>query len=90
MSSPTHDHPGNGRATMQAVIVERLEALRAELMKGEARLRQLDEERGALRDQLLRIDGAITALTQLCEQPGVVAGESAESIATDRELAGQA
>lgn len=87
MSHAAHDHSENGRATMQAVIVERLEALRAELMKGEARLRQLDEERGVLRDQLLRIDGAITALTQLCEPPGALAADSAAPVSTDRELA---
>jgi hypothetical protein len=42
-----------------------LATLQSDLAKGEARLRQLDEERSRLRDQLLRIDGAITALVEV-------------------------
>lgn len=61
MASDAHT---NGDLT-RATIADRLSVLRSDLLKGEARLRQLDEERHALRDQLLRIDGAITALIQL-------------------------
>jgi hypothetical protein len=60
-----------------------VETLRAELMKGEARLRQLDEERAAVRDQLLRIDGAITALAELAEAASGPA-EAATTVAAAR------
>jgi hypothetical protein len=77
-----HAITNNGNLT-SAVIVERLSALRADLMKGQARLRELDEERGALRDQLLRIDGAITALTQLAEPTGAQASDVPQPVADD-------
>ena len=43
----------------------RLDALKAELALGERRLRALDMERRSLRDELLRIDGAIAVLEEL-------------------------
>jgi hypothetical protein len=46
-------------------VAERLSALKGDMTKGQARLRELDEERAALRDQLLRIDGAIRILAEL-------------------------
>lgn len=47
---------------------ERLVQLRAELEKGEHRLRQLDRERHEVRDTMLRITGAIRVLEELLEQ----------------------
>lgn len=44
---------------------ERLESLKEDFSKGTAELRAMDEARARLRDQLLRIDGAITALSAL-------------------------
>jgi septal ring factor EnvC (AmiA/AmiB activator) len=49
---------------------ERLVQLRAELEKGEHRLRQLDRERQEVRDTMLRISGAIRVLEELLEQSG--------------------
>jgi septal ring factor EnvC (AmiA/AmiB activator) len=49
---------------------ERLAQLRAELEKGEHRLRQLDRERNEVRDTMLRITGAIRVLEELMEQRG--------------------
>jgi len=49
---------------------ERLAQLRAELEKGEHRLRLLDRERQEVRDTMLRISGAIRVLEELLEQNG--------------------
>jgi hypothetical protein len=45
----------------------RLEELKRELALGEERLHTLDAEREMLRDTLLRLNGAIVALTELLE-----------------------
>jgi hypothetical protein len=47
---------------------ERIAQLRAELEKGEQRLRLLDRERQEVRDTMLRISGAIRVLEELLEQ----------------------
>ena len=46
---------------------ERLAQLRAELEKGEHKLRQIDRERQEVRDTMLRISGAIRVLEELLE-----------------------
>ena len=50
-------------------VARRLEELRSELRTGEERLRELDAERGRVRDTLLRIEGAILALQELGGTP---------------------
>ena len=52
---------------MQERLEERLAELRQELAIGEERLRALDTERELLRDTLLRLNGAIVALSELVE-----------------------
>ncbi len=47
---------------------ERLAQLRAELEKGQQRLRLLDQERQNVRDTMLRITGAIRVLEEMLEQ----------------------
>lgn len=47
---------------------ERLAQLRAELEKGQQRLRLLDQERQEVRDTMLRISGAIRVLEELLER----------------------
>ena len=49
---------------------ERLAQLRAELEKGQQRMRMLDRERQEVRDTMLRISGAIRVLEELLEQKG--------------------
>jgi hypothetical protein len=51
-------------------IQSRLDELRAEVVTGERRLAELRAEETGVRETLLRIDGAILALTQLLEVPG--------------------
>jgi hypothetical protein len=46
-------------------IEQRIEELRAELAAGERRLAELDAERAHVRDTMLRIEGALMALTEL-------------------------
>jgi hypothetical protein len=46
---------------------ERLAQLRAELEKGQQRLRMLDHERQDVRDTMLRISGAIRVLEEMLE-----------------------
>jgi hypothetical protein len=58
---------------MQERLEERLAELRQELAIGEERLRALDTERERLRDTLLRINGAIVALTELLDEGKVEA-----------------
>lgn len=50
-------------------IERRVEQLRAEMRAGEERLRELDAERARIRDTMLRIDGAIMALSELASRP---------------------
>lgn len=47
---------------------ERLAQLRAELEKGQQRLRLLEQERQNVRDTMLRITGAIRVLEEMLEQ----------------------
>jgi len=44
--------------------IERLQELRTEYASGQARLLELEEQRDGLRDQMLRIDGAIRVLEE--------------------------
>jgi hypothetical protein len=50
---------------MDDQIVERLEKLRVELLKGERQLEALERERQETRDTLLRISGAIQVLDEM-------------------------
>ncbi|HEX8067504.1 MAG TPA: hypothetical protein VF520_13380 [Thermoleophilaceae bacterium] len=59
-------------------VEERIEALKGELRGGEARVRELEAELARVRDTMLRIDGAILALTELLEPGG---GDSIEAAA---------
>lgn len=60
--------------------IERLQQLRSEYAAGETQLAQLDRHRDGVRDQLLRIEGAIRVLEeQLAE---------ASELAADRSSAG--
>lgn len=45
-------------------MIERLQQLRAEYAEGEARMAELQSERERVRDQMLRIDGAIRVLEE--------------------------
>ena len=47
------------------MFLQRLEELRNELAKGEQQLDRLDRERAALRDTVLRIQGAVQVLEEL-------------------------
>jgi hypothetical protein len=47
---------------------DRLAQLRAELEKGEHKLRLIDRERQEVRDTMLRISGAIRVLEEMLEQ----------------------
>lgn len=50
--------------------IERLQQLRSEYAAGEAQLTELDRRRDGVRDQLLRIEGAIRVLEeQLADSP---------------------
>lgn len=49
-------------------LQQRLEALRAEFEKGQARLRELQQQESQLHETLLRISGAIQVLTELLEK----------------------
>ena len=50
-----------------SALQSRLVALRAEKTKGEEMLAHLDRERQTLREQILRIDGAIRVLEELVD-----------------------
>ena len=50
-------------------LEERLAQLRADFAAGEQDLARLDEQRETLRVALLRVSGAIQALTELSEAP---------------------
>ena len=52
---------------MNEPIEARLKELRGEFAAGEARLREVDAEQARLRETLLRIDGAVLALTELLQ-----------------------
>jgi len=51
-------------------LQQRLESLRAEFEKGQARLRELQLQQLQLHETLLRIGGAIQVLTELLEESG--------------------
>ncbi len=55
---------------LSALVAERLAALRADLVAGERDLARLDDQRETLRVALLRISGAIQALSELSEAAG--------------------
>lgn len=55
-------------ADLTAVLSERLAALRADFAAGERDLARLNEQRENLRVALLRISGAIQALTELSSE----------------------
>ena len=44
--------------------IERLQELRSEYASGQAQLLELDKQRDGVRDQMLRIDGAIRVLEE--------------------------
>jgi prefoldin subunit 5 len=50
---------------MQKTIEERLNQLREEYQAGQQKLMELDSQRNAVRDTLLRISGAIQALEEM-------------------------
>ena len=55
--------------------IDRLQQLRAEYAAGESQLAELDRHRDGVRDQLLRIEGAIRVLEeQLADSPELVPG----------------
>lgn len=49
-------------------LQQRLEALRAEFEKGQARLREVQRQESQVQETLLRISGAIQVLTELLEK----------------------
>ncbi len=54
---------------------DRLQKLRTEYAAGETKLVELDRHRDGVRDQLLRIEGAIRVLEeQLADSPELVSG----------------
>ncbi|MGZ8237921.1 MAG: hypothetical protein ACXWTY_08630 [Methylobacter sp.] len=53
---------------MQEILQQRLEALKVEFEKGQARLRELQQQESQLRETLLRISGALQVLTELLEE----------------------
>ena len=53
---------------MKEEIHQRLEALRGEYEKGQARLRELQLQESHLQETLLRISGAMQVLTELLEK----------------------
>jgi predicted nuclease with TOPRIM domain len=61
---------------MQQRIRSRLEELKAEAAAGERRLAELEAENAQLRATLLRIDGAILALTELLDESEPAADDS--------------
>jgi hypothetical protein len=50
---------------MDTVVIDRLRTLRQEFEKGRRQLESLDAQRADLRDTLLRIGGAIQALSEV-------------------------
>lgn len=55
---------------LTAVVSQRLAQLRSDFAAGERDLARLDEQRETLRVALLRISGAIQALTELSDMAG--------------------
>ena len=53
---------------MREQLQQRLEALRAEFEKGQARLREVQRQESQVQETLLRISGAIQVLTELLEK----------------------
>jgi uncharacterized coiled-coil protein SlyX len=66
-----------GGASASTRIEQRIEELRAELAAGERRLAELDAERAHVRDTMLRIEGALMALTELGGPEAPSAGDAA-------------
>lgn len=56
---------------MKEEIHQRLEVLRGEYEKGQARLRELQQQELHLQETLLRISGAMQILTELLEQSSI-------------------
>lgn len=54
---------------MQDQIAARLEELKQDYARGQARLQELDMQQAALRETLLRIAGAIQVLEELAPAP---------------------
>ena len=54
---------------MQDQIAARLEELKQDYARGQARLQELDAQQAALRETLLRIAGAIQVLEELATSP---------------------
>lgn len=50
---------------MQEILQQRFEALKAEFDKGQARLRELQQQEAQLHETLLRISGAMQILSEL-------------------------
>jgi hypothetical protein len=59
----------NIRKKAKDPLQDRLGELRQELTKGQQHLDLLDQQRGQVRDTLLRITGAISMLEELLQQP---------------------
>jgi hypothetical protein len=55
--------------------LDRLRELRGEYAEGEARLLELDGQRGRLEDAMLRVAGAIQVLEELIAASGAFDGE---------------
>jgi hypothetical protein len=53
---------------MQEQLQERLQVLRKEFATGQARLQELEQQQGYLRETMLRISGAIQVLEELLGQ----------------------
>jgi hypothetical protein len=54
-------------SSLPAILADRLAALRSDLAAGQRDLAALDEQREELRIALLRLSGAVQALTELAE-----------------------
>ncbi len=54
---------------MREAVEARIEILREEMRKGEARLAELQTETAQIKETMLRIAGAIQVLTELLEEP---------------------
>ncbi|WP_297324998.1 hypothetical protein [Nitrosomonas sp.] len=55
---------------MQKNIQQRLDELKNEFEKGQAKLQELQQQQAHLHETLLRIGGAIQVLTELLEKEG--------------------
>lgn len=57
-------HTSTQAADTMEWTIERLRLLRADYAAGCAQLQELERQRNGLRDQLLRLDGAVTVLEE--------------------------